>query len=225
MKAMGRNSVSSLVLGVLNFFAVLFAVVLVVLCAVLVFSATNGKQMVAVQIDSNGAPNFDVGWNIHMSIPVSFGLDPQTRVAAPALGVTRAELQNGQGVLRFVPTSGPFLFETLGLAIGEIALILWVMTQLRAVFRTLRDGQPFAASNATRVRRVAWALIGAEVLRAGLVYFANSYAATHFVADGLRFDAAPHLNLFAIFNGLVILVIAEVFRAGARLDEEQSLTV
>ena len=32
---------------------------------------------------------------------------------------------------------------------------------------------------------------------------------TYFVADGLRFDAYPHLNVFAIVNGLIILVISE----------------
>jgi len=41
----------------------------------------------------------------------------------------------------------------------------------------------------------------------------------------LRFEAPPDLNIFAIVNGLIILVIAEVFRAGTRLDEEQSLTI
>ena len=48
---------------------------------------------------------------------------------------------------------------------------------------------------------------------------------THFSADGLRFDVRPDFNVFAIITGLIILVIAEVFRAGTRLDEEQSLTV
>ena len=58
-----------------------------------------------------------------------------------------------------------------------------------------------------------------------IVFFENYYAMTHFSAEGLRFDARPDLNGFAIINGLIILVIAEVFRAGTRLDEEQSLTV
>ena len=58
-----------------------------------------------------------------------------------------------------------------------------------------------------------------------MVFSANSFAMTHFSADGLRFDARPDLNVFAIVNGLIILAIAEVFRAGTRLDEDQSLTV
>jgi hypothetical protein len=109
--------------------------------------------------------------------------------------------------------------------IGLFALGLWILAQLRALFRRLRDGKPFAPENALRVRRIAWAVIAMEIARAATIYFENAYAASHFVADGLQFDAQPHLNGFAIVNGLIILVLSEVFRAGTRLDEDQSLTV
>jgi hypothetical protein len=46
-----------------------------------------------------------------------------------------------------------------------------------------------------------------------------------FSADGLRFTARADVNLFAIVNGLIILVLAEVFREGTRLHDDQSLTV
>ena len=55
--------------------------------------------------------------------------------------------------------------------------------------------------------------------------FENHYAMTHFSAAGLTFDARPHVNVFAIVNGVIILVIAEVFREGTRLDEDRSLTI
>jgi hypothetical protein len=48
---------------------------------------------------------------------------------------------------------------------------------------------------------------------------------TNFSAQGLRFVAAPDLDLVAIVLGLIILVIAEVFRTGTRLREDQSLTI
>ena len=38
-------------------------------------------------------------------------------------------------------------------------------------------------------------------------------------------DASPHLNIHTIVHGSIILAIAEVFRAGTRLDEDQSLTI
>jgi hypothetical protein len=93
------------------------------------------------------------------------------------------------------------------------------------VFRTLRDGQPFVAANATRLRRIAYAVIAGEVARAVLAYAGMRYAMTHFSVQGVRFEARPDLNVVAIICGLIILVIAEVFREGTRLDEEQALTV
>ena len=226
MKAIGRGSVSSALLVFLNLASVLLTVVLVITCALVVFGATTGMPMVAVQIGSDGAPNVDAGSGLHMSIPVSFNVDAQTtHIAAPGLGISAAELRNAQGALRFAPQGGAFFVANLALVIGFIGGGLWLLAQLRAVFRTLSDGQPFAPQNAVRVRRIAWAVIAAEIARSAVVYFENAYAMTHFVADGLQFDAFPRLNVFAIVNGLIILVISEVFRAGTRLDEDQSLTV
>ncbi len=58
-----------------------------------------------------------------------------------------------------------------------------------------------------------------------MVYAANSHVMTHFSADGLRFDARPDLSALTIVHGLIILAVAEVFRTGTRLDEDQSPTI
>jgi hypothetical protein len=58
-----------------------------------------------------------------------------------------------------------------------------------------------------------------------IVFLENDYARRFFSVDGLQFTAHADFSVAAIIEGLVILVIAEVFRAGTRLDEEQSLTV
>lgn len=112
----------------------------------------------------------------------------------------------------------------LGLAL-MFAAVLFVVGQLRAVFRTLRDGRPFVPANAARIRWIAFAVIAGEIARAAIVYSANSHAMTYFSANGLRFDARPDLNVVTIVYGLIILAIAEVFRTGTRLDEDQSLTI
>ena len=103
--------------------------------------------------------------------------------------------------------------------------LLWALSELRAVFRTLHDGQPFVPANAGRIRSVGFAVILVEIGRAILVFLANSYAFMHFTAPGLRFDAHFGLNFFTILSGVIILVIAEVFRAGTQLAEDQSLTI
>ena len=161
-----------------------------------------------------------------IDIPVSFDVDARAiQVSAPALGVAAAEIQHVRGSMSFPPptrasVTGPLAFVAL-----MLALVLWVLGQLVAVFRTLRDRQPFVPDNAIRIRRIGYAVIGGELARTGLIFFSNSYAMTHFSAEGLRFDARPDISLIAIVHGLIILAIAEVFRAGTRLHEEQSLTI
>ena len=161
-----------------------------------------------------------------IDIPVSFDVDASAvQVRAPALGVGTAEIEHVRGSMSFPPPNSATVTGPLALVAIMLALILWVLGQLIAVFRTLRDRQPFVADNAVRIRRIGYAVIAGEVAREALVFVSNSYAMTHFSADGLRFDARPDVNLFAIVHGLIILAIAEVFRAGTRLHEDQSLTI
>jgi hypothetical protein len=189
--------------------------------------------------------------NLRLTIPVSFSVDPgiirvtpsspaadqgsgqSVRIGSGGFGFevgrdrdSRKEPQiRVRGSLRF-PTQSRALFAgAAGLLAAMLSLAFWALGQLRAVFRGLRDGQPFAAGNATRIRRIAFAVIFGEAARTAIVFFTNYYASTHFAAEGLRFDARPDFNILAILYGLIILAIAEVFSAGSRLDEEQSLTV
>jgi hypothetical protein len=111
------------------------------------------------------------------------------------------------------------------LAALGIAVALWVLIQLRAVFRTLRDGRPFVHANATRIRWIGYAVILGEFAKSLVLFTGNAFAKTHFATDTLRFDAWPKVDVFTIIHGLIILAIAEVFRVGVRLDEDQSLTI
>jgi DUF2975 family protein len=220
MKAMGNRSMASLLSVVMN--AAWYAVaIFLALIVVLVLAGAN----VGLQIGADG-PNVVAGPNVVMAIPVSVKLDPGAhQVAAPSLGIEAAELGELNGTLRFPPQKGLLFIANLVILTGSLALLLWVLSQLRALFRTLRAGRPFAPANATRVRRIAWAVIVGELARSAVLFFEGSYAMTHFSAAGLSFAAQPSVNVFAIIDGLIILVIAEVFREGTRLDEERSLTI
>jgi hypothetical protein len=160
-------------------------------------------------------------------IPVSFSIDAQALpVGAPSLGIEGAQLERARGSLKFsTPPGASFVAPALtGLAL-MLAAVLFVVGQLRAVIRTLRDGRPFVPANAARIRWIAFAVIAGEVARAAIIYSTNLYAMTHFSANALRFDVRPDVNVVTIVHGLIILAIAEVFRTGTRLDEDQSLTI
>jgi hypothetical protein len=172
------------------------------------------------------SPWMHLGDSGRIDIPVSFDVDTRAvQVSAPALGVRAAEIQHVRGSMSFPPPSRASIAGPMALVAVMLAFILWALSQLIAVFRSLRDRQPFLPDNATRIRRIGYAVIAGELARAALIFSANSYAMTHFSAEGLRFDARPDLNLFAIVHGLIILAIAEVFRVGTRLNEDQSLTI
>ena len=219
-----RSPVSFLII-LLNVVRVAVAIVLVVAAAIIVlalFADIRGLELIVVPPSFGVSPESHNNWTL--TIPVSVAFDGG-RIAAPSIGIERADLQDLRGSLRF-PLQRGLVFITNGLLlILAMGVGLWLTTQLQRVLRTVRDGKPFAPSNATRVRRIAWVLIAGEFVRGAIVYLENSYAATHFTAEGLRFTARPDLSLAAVIEGLIILVIAEVFRAGTRLDEDQSLTV
>ena len=61
--------------------------------------------------------------------------------------------------------------------------------------------------------------------RAAIFWAETRYSATHVPIAGVTFDTWPHVSLTTVVLGFIILVIAEVFRAGTRLDEDQSLTI
>jgi hypothetical protein len=210
MKAMGKGSLASALIALVN---VAFYTTLVLLTLSMCLLA------IAPWVDP---PRIEVG----LAVPTAFKIAPQAHpVTASPPGVENVHLEKARGELRFSPRSKVFVAGSALLLIAVLSLILWVIVQLRAVFRALRAAQPFVPGNAIRIRRIAYAVIVGEVARALLVYAGMRYATAHFSIQGLRFEARPDLNIIAIICGLMILAIAEIFREGTRLEEEQSLTI
>jgi hypothetical protein len=181
---------------------------------------------------------------LKISIPVAFNVEPQTyRVTSPSLGIDDAQVGPDKGLgfelgqtkaptgfpvagsLSFPAQRDAFLAANIIILIVSLTVLIWVLGLLGAVVGTIRDGQPFVPANATRLRWIAAAAILGELVRAGVAHVEGRYVVTHFVSAGVHFNAPLHINVLAIINGLIILVIAEAFRVGTRLDEEQSLTV
>lgn len=203
-------------------FTVLWWWVFILSSLVVVLVLTWGWN-VAVQIGPNGEPNFVVGSQAQMVLPVAFELDAG---AAQVTSVDRRNsgaIEESSGLLRLATPHRPWI--AMAAAAVPMALLLWILAELAAVCRSVRDGQPFAPRNAVRIRRLALALVLGEVSRAVIVYSAHAYVASHFAAEHLRFTASPDLSASAIISALILLVLAEVFRTGTRLDEDQSLTV
>jgi hypothetical protein len=208
MKALGKRSIASFIRFVLDATWWLVVVSLALLAGLLALS-------------------FFVNWegdNLTMDLPVALELDAPVHGSDASIQKD-ARIDRLRGNLRFPVHNGAFLSGSVSLLMIFLSFLLWGLTQLRHVFRSPGRGLPFIPENARRIRWVGIAVILGEVARAGLVYFWSYYTSLHFTADGLRFVASADLNGITIVSGLAILVIAEVFREGTRLQENESLTI
>ena len=225
MKVTGARSISSYLLVLFSIFSYVVALVLVVAFVILGLSLVRNIQGLEV---TAFPPSFGVNEGTSggkLTIPVSLAVDDDRTAAAPLLGIKDAEIRDLRGALRFPARTDRFFLLNALLLILMLMVALWGIRLLQGLLRTVRDGHPFVAANARRVRTIGWLVIGGEIARAVIVFVENEYASRYFSVEGLHFTTHADFSVSAIVEGLIILVIAEVFRAGTRLDEEQSLTV
>ena len=113
---------------------------------------------------------------------------------------------------------GMRLVMVLGIAAVPVTHI--VLTRLLAIVGTVADGDPFVIENAARLKGIAWAVLGLELL----------HLAVGAVVAGASTDQAP-LDLdwsFSITRWVAVLllfVLARVFEQGSRMREDLAGTV
>jgi hypothetical protein len=162
--------------------------------------------------------------NLTLSLPVAMELQHPVHNSAGSSG-TDARIEKVRGNLLFPVQDSAFLCGDILLIGLLLGFSLWGLNQLRHVFRSLSRGLLFIPENARRIRWLGFVVLLGEVARAAVVYFWSYYTSLHFTAEGLRFVPSIDFSGTTILAGLAILVIAEVFREGTRLHEEQSLTI
>jgi hypothetical protein len=117
---------------------------------------------------------------------------------------------------------GPLLAATLLVWELYMSGAIVIVGRLRRIFQTLIAGDPFHPDNVRRLRIIGGALAVLELGRYGVA------AALHMFAHALHIDrlhVGGEINLTTWFAVLVIVVLAEVFREGARLRGEAELTI
>jgi hypothetical protein len=106
-------------------------------------------------------------------------------------------------------------FELLGVELYAIGVIV-IVQRMRRIFGAMTAGDPFHPDNVRRLRIIGLVLALLEIDR---YVFAAIGHLLHAKGDG------GGLNVTAWFAVLVIFVLAEVFREGARLRRDAELTI
>ena len=108
--------------------------------------------------------------------------------------------------------------------LGWLAAALIVVDRLRSIFATLSHGDPFVPENAGHLRVIWVAVAVFELLRYGVS--ALQALALHLAGDAATgMQSNMQFTISAWLAVLVLIVLAEVFREGARLRQEQKLTI
>lgn len=210
MKILGERSLASSIRFVLDvaWWLVAVSMVLVTIAGLVIFTFGVNPE----------------GNNLTMDLPVALELNSPVHTSSASMP-TDGKIEKLRGNLRFPVGSGAFYSGSVFLVVLLFGCLLWVLTQLRHIFRSLSRGLLFIPENSRRIRWVGFTVIFGELARSALVYFWSYYTSLHFTANGLRFVASTDFSGTTMIGGLAILVIAEVFREGTRLQEDQSLTI
>lgn len=142
-------------------------------------------------------------------------------------GPARLEVEDVRGKLRLPLAMLPWwLFALLWThAALAGALMLAFLHHLRRVFQRARDGAPFDASNAPRLRWLGLLLLALALLNGAAGLVTSLAVRRGLTGDGITVPASLPIDGGLVFVALVLLALAEVFRRGAELEHEQSLVI
>jgi DUF2975 family protein len=106
------------------------------------------------------------------------------------------------------------------IGIGSTPLAHILLTRLLAIVETVRLGDPFVAVNAARLKTIAWALLGLELLH--LVVGAIAASAS---SASQPLDIDWSFSFTGWLAVLMLFVLARVFDQGTRMRNDLEGTV
>ncbi|MEL6856836.1 MAG: DUF2975 domain-containing protein [Pseudomonadota bacterium] len=115
--------------------------------------------------------------------------------------------------------AGRLVAALVGLAVFAPG-IAYVCAQLRKILSTLAEGDPFVPENAPRLTHIAIAIGLIEAIRIASVLILS---ATVDLGEG--YVVTINLNLAVWGAVIVLLILAQVFKEGTRLREEEKMTI
>ncbi|MDX2235747.1 MAG: DUF2975 domain-containing protein [Hyphomonadaceae bacterium] len=198
MKALGRGSIASWLEIALNVvWAILWVGLVGVVLGAIAFAVVMG-------LIAGGVLSVDIleGGRGHVSsgaAEITFSTDGGLpwQIVAPALAAAAAAVSGG----------------------------LIIVDRLKRLFASFRSAEPFRKENATHLRVIWVTMLAIELSRYALLGLTGVLIAAFGEPKGTDWSFSFHMNLMTWAAILVLIVLAEVFREGARLREEQDLTI
>jgi hypothetical protein len=134
------------------------------------------------------------------------------------------EMDEAEGSLRVPIASAPLWFRLAvysGLAV-IYGLVLRFLFYLRQLFLRVRAGKPFDERNAATLRWLGLLLVLIDTLGSAYRYRLSQVVLRAMSPPSMPVTSSFSMNGAIIVVGLVLLVLAEIFRRGAALEDEHA---
>ena len=158
--------------------------------------------------------------------PIEFSVNEQGTATFDSDQTVPVQINNAKGYFRIdrpIPTTLIVVFFLMNLVVS--GLILWVIYVLWKIVQSVQQKNPFIVLNGRRLRIIAFSMIGIELSQGLANLIKMLYLEPRLQFETIIIQSKIHVSFHVIVAGLVILVIAEAFRIGVEMKEEQELTV
>lgn len=177
-------------------------------CAVVVFNFTTGKNIKYMHL-----PVTVTYENIEGDLPLD---QRSSDNYIPVVGYQNLKLDISEFELITHNMWIPFIL-ILGL--------IYLLYQFRLFLRTVRENSPFAPENPKRLKLIGYIVTLAGPI-VGILNYMYAKVYIHYIKlPGATIDVENEIYPFAIFLGLMILVVAHVLEIAIKMKIEQDLTV
>lgn len=160
-----------------------------------------------------------IGCGIALGLVISIYFMPEGLLPDHSISVEYGALKIdlGEG-LQFTPR----LIISLS---AVVVVLMYVLFQLQKLFANFANELIFSYDNAARLRRAGLATLVLSAVYPFLDGAVASQVHNYLVQRGIEATAIYQLNPVMIFAGLLVLVLAEVFRIATGIAEEHKLTI
>jgi hypothetical protein len=164
------------------------------------------------------------------SLPVTIGVGEESQfdvtfTSEPQDDISASFVTNAEGILR-LETRSAWLIVISNAAKLLVAIgLAYIFYLLRAVVRSIGNGEPFAAGSGRRVRRLGYAVLLIGVLGPAVEHAAATEILNRLPPTLPVLSAGPTFDAGFIISALFILLLAHIWSYGSELERDRALTI
>jgi len=174
-----------------------------------------------------------MGFDLGVPVAIGEGIFPpihRLEVSARATGDEMAEVHNprvvnARGELRLQARLVGFSLTFWAVLVAGLGAVLTGLNLLRKILDTTAKGSPFHPDNARRLNTLGWLITGGGIAYPLVQFFLSRWILERFSFTPVPLSPAFEVPVDWILCGLLVLVLASIWKEAVRMAEEESLTV